>query len=152
MLPILKFHKRPNGNYHSWCKSCKYDAEKQRRAITPRTEEEKMKVNAQKKKKWAENKEYRDKQRAYQLKKNFDITIEQYNEMLIKCNNACEICGSSDTKHAKQKYLNVDHCHDTGKVRGLLCHACNIGLGKFEDNPKFLLKAIKYLKERSDEN
>jgi hypothetical protein len=49
----------------------------------------------------------------------------------------CEICG--DVGQA------VDHDHDTGEVRGILCHACNIGLGKFEDNPDLIKLALEYL-------
>ena len=149
-LPISEFYKRPNGNHHSWCKSCKNKSEKERRLNDKELAQSKReKDRLYGKNRWADSEVVREKQRAYQLERKFGITVEQYNEMLEKCSSVCEICGSSDTKHTKQKYLNVDHCHNTGKVRGLLCHACNIGLGKFEDNPGFLLKAINYLKEKS---
>lgn len=149
-LPVSEFYKRPNGHYHSWCKSCKHIGNKKSRQNNvdlKARELEKSKAYA--KKRWAESPEHREKQRVYQLKRKFGITIEQYDEMLAKCSSVCEICGSSDTKHTKQKYFNVDHCHNTGKIRGLLCHACNIAIGKFEDNPEIVLKAYNYLKERS---
>jgi len=151
-LSISEFFLRPNGKHHSWCKSCKYRGEKEKRAITPRTKDKVKKDSDYNKRRWAESEEFRNRQRAYQLKKNFDLTIEQYNNMLKKCSSVCEICGSSDTKHAKQKHFNVDHCHKTGKVRGLLCHACNIGLSKFEDNPEFLQNAINYLRRSNDKS
>lgn len=56
----------------------------------------------------------------------------------------CSICGDTP-----EKGLVVDHCHETGVVRGLLCSLCNIGIGHFRDNPRLLLGAIIYLKERS---
>lgn len=63
----------------------------------------------------------------------------------------CVICGGElflfgDLKN-RNKVASIDHDHDTGKVRGLLCNDCNIGLGKFKDNPEYPLKAASYLKE-----
>lgn len=57
--------------------------------------------------------------------------------------SACAICGNTP------KRLRIDHDHDTGKYRGLLCDNCNIGLGHFKDSPDRLRKAILYLKERT---
>jgi hypothetical protein len=68
------------------------------------------------------------------------ITERQYQEMLFKQNNSCAICGGPpDTRWKK---LAVDHCHSTGKVRGLLCMVCNTMLGRFERNKE---KIMEYL-------
>lgn len=58
----------------------------------------------------------------------------------MRLNSFCAICGSSDK-------LVVDHDHNTMKIRGVLCHYCNIGLGLFKDNPELLSTAIEYLKK-----
>ena len=55
----------------------------------------------------------------------------------------CDICGRDPDGRWKQ--LNIDHCHKTGKFRGLLCFACNQAIGTFQDDPKLLLKAAMYL-------
>lgn len=55
----------------------------------------------------------------------------------------CAICG----KWVTEREANVDHCHRSGKVRGLLCRDCNLGLGNFKDDPALLALAIKYLQE-----
>lgn len=57
----------------------------------------------------------------------------------IQAGEGCEICGKVTSK------MVVDHCHDTGKVSGLLCNAHNIGIGMFDDNPELLMKAYEYL-------
>lgn len=75
------------------------------------------------------------------LRKNYGITFEQYDAMFANQNGVCAICGSAGGK----KKLHVDHCHTTGKIRGLLCINCNHGLGHFKDNEKLMLEAIKYL-------
>ena len=69
--------------------------------------------------------------------------------MLEDQNHCCKICGSSGFKidKATKHNLVVDHCHDTGKVRGMLCHNCNRALGLFKDCTKSLEAAINYLKE-----
>jgi hypothetical protein len=72
------------------------------------------------------------------------FTLENYNEELNRTNNKCEICFSDGSNHKKK--LCVDHNHDTGIVRGILCGHCNVGIGMFHDNPDKLKKAIQYLK------
>jgi hypothetical protein len=80
---------------------------------------------------------------SYKLKKNYGITLAQYNEMLTNQNNSCLICNTNQNELSKK--LVVDHDHLTGKVRGLLCDKCNRGLGHFNDNIETLIQAIKYL-------
>jgi hypothetical protein len=73
----------------------------------------------------------------------YGITDQQYREMLVEQNGKCAICKKPPT----DRRLAVDHCHTTGKVRGLLCMKCNTGLGHFEDNLKFLEEAQEYLRK-----
>lgn len=87
---------------------------------------------------------YRRNQQDRSLKNLYGITASQYSSLLAKQNNSCAICHSQSPK-ANSKYFHVDHCHVTKKVRGLLCIECNLGLGKFQDNPQNLLKAALYL-------
>jgi hypothetical protein len=83
-------------------------------------------------------------QRKVQLKRNYDVTIEQYAKLFEDQLGSCKICGIHQDKLKKK--LDVDHCHTTGKIRGLLCNSCNLGLGNFTDNISFLIKATDYLK------
>lgn len=77
------------------------------------------------------------------LRRSYGITIKDYDKMFESQGGTCAICGRPET--AKGRSLAVDHSHDTGEVRGLLCHACNTSIGKFRENREWLLKAIKYL-------
>lgn len=83
--------------------------------------------------------------RAYQLKKNYGITVEQYDEMLVRQGGGCAICGSTESGDIRRPVLHIDHCHETGVIRGLLCMACNNGLGLFSDSPARLQSAAAYL-------
>lgn len=82
-----------------------------------------------------------EERRRYQACRKYNLTHEEYDELLKQ--TVCLICGESGT-------LNIDHCHTTGKVRGRLCNSCNLGLGRFRDNPELLRRAAKYLEEKSD--
>jgi hypothetical protein len=86
-----------------------------------------------------------DKVKNNVLKYQYGITLEKYLEILEAQNGRCKICGT-DIPGGKGSF-HVDHCHDSGKVRGLLCHYCNVGIGNFKDNISTLASAILYLKE-----
>lgn len=87
-----------------------------------------------------------------QLKSLFGITIEQYQKLRKKQNDVCAICGKKETVFDKRinqvRSLSVDHCHKTGKVRGLLCQNCNTAIGRWKDDIKIMKKAIKYLEKK----
>ena len=75
----------------------------------------------------------------------YGLTVEDYERMLEEQEHKCKICGIEE-KHASKQRFHVDHCHDSGLVRGLLCKNCNNGLGMFKDSSEFVLIAAKYLK------
>lgn len=80
----------------------------------------------------------------YQMKKNYGIGLKEYDAMFESQNGVCAICSKEPPDHHKKR-LNVDHCHTTGRVRGLLCDACNRAIGLMKDSPDLLYKAINYL-------
>lgn len=82
--------------------------------------------------------------RSRELKCVYGITLEDYNQMLKSQNNSCAICGIGKVS-LKRKSFDIDHCHETKKVRGLLCHACNVGIGFLKDDISILQNAITYL-------
>jgi hypothetical protein len=104
--------------------------------------------------KWRENggsgkaKEYyntakRSIWRNNQLKRDYNLTLEQYDQMLRQQRDCCIICNTHvDTQ---KKELAVDHCHKTGIIRGLLCKGCNTGIGNFKDDINIMKRAIEYL-------
>ena len=83
----------------------------------------------------------------YSLKRRYGITSEDYFMMLTEQNNQCVICETKECHTGRN--FSVDHDHKTGKVRGLLCAHCNVGLGNFKDNTTLLKKAIEYLDQRN---
>lgn len=91
---------------------------------------------------------YKKISRDYYLQVTYGVTEQWYLDTLEKQSYCCYIC-EKPRNDKTQKYLCVDHCHTTGKVRGLLCTACNQALGNFKDNIKFLKKAIEYLETNS---
>jgi len=119
---VSSFFKRkadPDG-YAIWCKQCAYAYGTQWRKANP------------------------NRLRNYALKRFYGCTWKQREKMAIKQNYKCLICEKSE--EALTKILVVDHCHKTGKIRGLLCNNCNNGIGYLKENMKSLKNATKYLK------
>lgn len=89
----------------------------------------------------AENGDYRN----YQYLKKYGITLDEYNSLLEKQGGKCAICGITREECNDKRALPVDHDHETGHVRGILCHSCNRALGLFKDSPDVTAKATEYL-------
>lgn len=88
-----------------------------------------------------ESRKQRD--RATRLKRVYGISVEDYDRLLVKQDGRCAICGDLPG----ERLLDVDHCHQSGAVRGLLCVRCNTSIGKFDDDPVLLRSALTYLSE-----
>ncbi len=122
-----EFYKHPNGRYgrQARCISC-------------------SKAYSKKNLKRFRGKNTKRKQKE-RWHKDFGMTEFDYLEMFRKQNGKCAICGVSHLE--LKKILSVDHCHETGKVRGLLCTDCNFGIGHLKDNPKIVELAAEYLRK-----
>lgn len=86
----------------------------------------------------------RDYRKDWCLRRTYGITLADYDEIVRSQNRLCALCG----KPPIDGLLRVDHCHDTGKIRGLVCHKCNGGIGLLGDDLESVRKAVAYL-ERS---
>lgn len=117
----------------SQCKAC----EVKRVTAWQKANPEKVKANQRK---------WRDTHRSHIVKmwyvKKYNLTTEQVQAILDQQDGRCAICGSQDP--GKRGWF-VDHNHETGEVRGVLCMSCNVGLGHFKDSVSRLRSAIKYL-------
>lgn len=104
------------------------------------------------------NKEWRDKNKEYYLSRRrtdhlrykYNITDEEYESIWEEQEGKCAVCGTPE-KDLDRK-LFIDHCHNTGAIRGLLCGKCNSGLGFFNDSVSLITKAAKYLEAYCYEN
>jgi hypothetical protein len=99
------------------------------------------------------NRKNPDARRNVDFKRTYGITVTEYNEILLSQQGVCAICSKPETSidhRTKQiRNLAVDHCHSSGKVRGLLCSRCNVAMGQLKDDITVLQSAISYL-QRSD--
>lgn len=131
---------------HSYCRECQATYTKERRARE--TQAERDARNARRRarhnpeaarQRRAENYErINEMERKSRLKQKYGITLEQYEAMAAEQNDLCAICGRNEP-------LRVDHDHETGEVRALLCHGCNVTLGLMQEDPDRLLAAAAYL-------
>lgn len=85
-------------------------------------------------------KNHRFHTRRWALKTRYGLSVEDFEAMLSRQNGRCAICGQSMNDPM------VDHCHTTGKIRGILCNRCNLGLGRFKDSVELVERALNYLK------
>lgn len=110
-----------------------------------------MAIAARKKSTYVANRSEKLKRaKGYRLKAQYGLSLEEYAAMLEAQNGVCAICLKLETSRSNPKCerpdsLRVDHCHVTGKNRGLLCSECNFGISKFDDDTDLMRKAIEYL-------
>ena len=112
------FHISGNGKRGNVCHACK-----QKRYLSSNPEQKK-KTNRRK-----------------HLRESYNMSIADYQELYDLQSGLCAICNL-------ELKLYVDHCHNTGKIRGLLCNKCNSGIGFLQDDPKIIAKALSYVGER----
>jgi len=158
--PIEEFKRdrnRKDGRYPI-CKNCDKLYAKKRRERYPndhRIANKKCYDKNKKKyhetgKKW--KKKNPDKVRIYEKKcelRRYGITLDEYTKLAARQGNVCGICSSQQIK--RYKYLTVDHCHKTGKIRGLLCATCNLALGLLGDSLKDIHNILQYLEKNNVE-
>lgn len=135
-----KFHKNPTKRipYNAWCKEC-YN---------------KYKKEVQEEKQYLEGSSYnKDSQSKARLKYKYGLTPEEWDKMYSEQQGCCAICGIPESMITigVNRRLNIDHCHRTNKIRGLLCMNCNLALGMLSDDKEILKNAILYL-EKYHEN
>ena len=122
--PKSYFYKRKSPKGHdSWCKECTSKQTTEYRKTRP----ERLK-----------------RSRDYHLLSRYKMSTDDYDNILSKQKGGCAICGT-DKPGGKNNRFHIDHCHNSNKIRGLLCCKCNHGLGNFRDSKDNLYKAIEYL-------
>lgn len=133
----------------SWCKECirsrqQQNKEKLQAYTNQYYQDNKERLCQMQKQRNQNNSEARSQvARRARLRYNYDISLEEYNDLFSKQEGKCAICGTHQSE--LNKSLCVDHDHETGEVRGLLCRTCNAGLGMFKEQRELFLKALEYL-------
>jgi len=145
-LDLFRADKRAKFGRENFCKSC--DAKLNKKTRDSMSDESK-KERKQYEKDWLAQRDkvspdyYKRIGRSKKLEKLYGIDEEEYDKMFVSQDGCCAICSIHQSK-TKNRFV-VDHCHQSSKVRGLLCKQCNIGLGMFKDNVETMSKAIAYL-------
>lgn len=75
----------------------------------------------------------------------YGLTWEEYEALLASQDGGCAICGTKIESDRNRSKLQIDHCHATNDIRGILCGKCNRGIASFDDNPALLRAAIEYI-------
>ena len=144
-LSLFGIDKSNSDGYRYHCKECRTAKDRERYHASPEiVKERNLKRKDWRKAYYSSDKGVEVSRRAH-LKRMFGITLEKYQSMAEKQDGKCAICNKEEDCK-RNKVLCVDHDHDTGEIRGLLCNTCNRGLGLFKDSVDSLQAAIKYLK------
>jgi len=152
----LEFESVKHGNrvtYRNCCKACRKEYVRLRSLSEEVQKRKKDYYHAHKEKYskmsavWMKNNRARlNEQR---IIKTYGVDMSWFHRQYVIQGGVCAICGSS-VDPVTTKNTHIDHCHTTGKVRGILCHLCNRGIGHFKDSIDTLESAIKYLKANGD--
>lgn len=150
------FHKHPrmNDGHINVCKDCRSNyysgwrsanREELKQSKSEYYESVKFEVNAEKR---VERRTNPSKYKEQNLQYCYGISLQEYERMHAAQNGKCAICNQPEvtkTKDGKVRALAVDHCHETGEVRALLCGKCNKGIGLLKDDFEVILSAAKYI-------
>lgn len=115
--------------------------ERLRVANSPRAQQKAVERN----RRWRQRNPAEHRDRRYRRK--YQFSLVEWTAMFLSQGSACAICGTGIP--GNRAGWATDHCHRTGKVRGILCHGCNVALGAVKDNPVVLAKLIRYLEHHT---
>ena len=137
--------------FNSSCKACHSERTAARKRLNPYKEQQRQYRSRNRETIRVKRREYQrslppEKRHGYHVKSTFGLTLEQYTAMLAEQGGVCKVCGSPPKAVGVKRNLHVDHDHATGKVRGLLCHSCNVSIGLCKDDPVRLEKLAAYLR------
>lgn len=121
------------GKPRASCKAC--DASRHREWL----EKNRDQVRAGDRRRW----KAKDRWEAH-IQRNYGLAASDYDRMIVEQQGQCAIC-KTDKPGGRSTRFNIDHCHKSGRVRGLLCNPCNTALGKLNDSPEALIAAVVYL-------
>ncbi len=125
------------------CRICtRYAYEKKKANTKPELHKEDQNLRA-KKSYWNLSEEARKVRSRKTLCRRYGMTPEVYDAMLERQGGGCKICGTKTP--SKGKSFHVDHCHRTGRVRGILCHHCNVAIGLLREDVDIVRKVLEYL-------
>ena len=136
------FYKKPNSKFHTYCIACC-------------TVKHKLHYTANREKYLHRARSVDKNKRRFsslkcRLKADFNLSYEEFISLLEKQNNLCAVCKKPEStiepRTQKTRHLSVDHCHKTGKIRGLLCNNCNRALGFLRDSTITIENLLIYLK------
>jgi hypothetical protein len=124
LRPTRYREKRPQYERNRKCRDCVNKRKREERKAKPPTPEQELR---------------------WRMREKYGLELEEYEVLVAAQNGLCAICKNPPFESTGR--LSVDHHHETGKTRGLLCATCNLGLGHFKDDPIRLMAAIQYLGE-----
>ncbi len=125
------------------CRICSKYSQDRIKANTPPEELRARQRAAAKKSYWAMSEAERKAKNRKRLCKAYGLTPEAFSVMLERQGNACKICDCTEPSEGKN--FHVDHCHKTGRVRGILCHHCNIAIGLLREDVRIAKRVLEYL-------
>ncbi len=132
------------GGFRPSCNDCRNaDQRAEYARLDSKERLHRSRANAARVKKGRELKGYASRRDAY-YRTTYGITEAQVDQMLAAQGARCALCGTDNPRHQRGVFV-VDHCHETGRVRGLLCQLCNIALGKLGDTPAAIQRALDYV-------
>lgn len=138
--------KRTPDGLKGWCKAC-WNGYQRARWTSGKTDRRK-KAAADKIWRKANPDRVKATYRRSRLKRLFGLTPDQYDAMLASQAGRCAACGSTDNGDPRFDTFSIDHDHETGAVRGLLCSPCNRAMGQVGDDPDRLMSLVAYLLQR----
>jgi hypothetical protein len=143
---LTEFYGRESGYRMSHCKKCHNKRVTDRARYRWDNDPEYRARRMEKKREWYQTKKGKRCHANASFRLLYGITHDDYDRMVEEQGGKCAICSATtNSKRNPRNNLDVDHDHGNGSVRGLLCNACNLGIGKFADDPELLRKAADYI-------